>query len=264
MPKLVRIKPGGNWYVSFTNGKRSRRVRSGTTDRLEAQKFLARVTAQLSKPPEPEQQTVSDLLDAYLADRKGNVSAYQTLEFSVQKLKPYFGSAQPRHLTPAMSKGYIKLHRKKQSDGTTRRELGVLRAALSYGAKHKWMDVVPHVELPPSPQPRQRWLTRDEADRLIAACKSPHIKTYMALGIHTGARNSAILDLTWDRVDMDNERIFFTLPGRPTSKKRRGILPINATLKAVLEEAAILSQSNRVVEFRDGPVKNIKHAFNDA
>ena len=60
MPKLVRIKPGGNWYVSFTDGKRSRRITTGKTDKLEAHKFLIRVTAQLAKPPEPEQQIVSE------------------------------------------------------------------------------------------------------------------------------------------------------------------------------------------------------------
>lgn len=264
MPKLVRIKPGGNWYVAFTSGKRSRRVTTGTTDKLEAQKFLARVNAQLSKPPEPAQQTVSELLDAYLADRKGNVSAYATLEFAVKKLKPFFGAAQPRHVTIEMSKSYIQLHRKKQSDGTTRRELGTLRAAFEFGRRHKWYENSPSVEMPVAPEGRQRWLTRAEAEKLIAACKSPHIKAYMALGIHTGARKGAILDLTWDRVNMETGRIFFTRPGRPTSKKRRTIVPINATLRAVLEETAILAQSDWVVEWRDGPVLNIKHAFNDA
>jgi integrase len=192
MPKLVRIKPGGNWYVAFTSGKRSRRVTTGTADKLEAERFLARVNAQLSKPPEPEQQTVSDLLDAYLADRKGNVSAYATLEFAVKKLKPYFGAAQPRYVTIEMSKSYLQLHRKKQSDGTTRRELGTLRAAFEFGRKHKWYERSPDVEMPPAPEGRQRWLTRDEADRLVAACKSHHIKTFMAIGIHTGARRGAI------------------------------------------------------------------------
>lgn len=263
MSKLKRI--GEIWYVTFTKDGRSKRVSTGTPDKVEAEKVKAEVDSKLAKPPEQPQQTVGALLDAYLKDRKGNVSSYDTLMFSVAKLKPYFGAAQPRHLTQIMGNGYIKQRRKAgQSDGTTRRELGVLRAALEFGRKNKWFEVAPFVPMPPMPQARQRWLTRDEAAKLIAACKSPHIRTYMALGIYTGARRGAILDLTWDRVDMEAGHISYRLPGRQTSNKRRGMVPINATLKAVLEEAQTLAQSDYVVEWRDGKVLNIKHAFRDA
>lgn len=263
MSRLKRI--GDFWYVTFTKDGRSKRVSARTADKVEAEKFKAAVDAQLAKPPVQEQQTVSELLDHYLKDRKGNVSSYDTLKFSVAKLKPYFGAAQPRHLTQMMANGYIKQKRKAgQSDGTTRRELGVLRAALEYGRRNNWFQVAPHIPMPPMPESRERWLSREEAGKLLAACKSPHIKTYVALGLYTGARRGAILDLTWDRVDLKNGHITFKMPGRPTSKKRRGIVPMNATLRAVLEDAAILRTCDYVVEFRGGQVGNIKHAFHDA
>lgn len=263
MSRLKRI--GDKWYVTYTKDGRSQRLSARTSDKVEAEKFRAALDAQLAKPPQEHQQTVGELLDHYLKDRKGNVSSYDTLKFSVAKLKPYFGAAQPRHLTQTMGNGYIKQKRKAgQSDGTTRRELGVLRAALAYGVRNKWFTHAPHIPLPPMPQPRERWLTKEEAAKLLAACKSPHIKTYMALGLYTGARRGAILDLTWDRVDLVNGHISFKMPGRPTSNKRRGIVPINATLKAVLEEAAILRTCEYVVEFRGGQVADVKHAFRDA
>ncbi len=263
MSRLKQV--GGIWYVTYTQDGRSKRRSTRTDDKVKALQFKAVWDAYLAEPPTENQQTIGALLDEYLKDRKGNVSSYDTLKYATAKLKPYFGAVQPQHLTQTMGNGYIKQMRKAgQSDGTTRRELGVLRAALEFGRRNKWFAAAPHIPMPPMPQPKERWLTKDEAAKLLDACKSPHIKTYMALGIYTGARRGAILDLTWDRVSLEAGHISFKMPGRPTSNKRRGMVPINATLKAVLEDAAILSQSDYVVEFRGGPVKDIKHAFKDA
>lgn len=53
--------------------------------------------------------------------------------------------------------------------GTTRTELEALRAALRWAHRQNLIATVPALYLPPRPIPRERWLTRDEAERLIAA-----------------------------------------------------------------------------------------------
>ena len=59
--------------------------------------------------------------------------------------------------------------KKPVSDGTIIRELVTLRAALKWARGERWITDVPYIETPSQPEPRDRWLTREEADRLLWA-----------------------------------------------------------------------------------------------
>jgi integrase len=67
---------------------------------------------------------------------------------------------------------------------------------------------------------------------------NPRLALFIALGLDTAARREAILDLTWDRVDLAQGTINFQKPGRRITKKRRvrGV-PIARRLMPVLKEA---------------------------
>ena len=84
-----------------------------------------------------------------------------------------------------------------------RRSLEVLRAAIRYWHREYGpLPSVPVVVLPPKCEPRDKWLTRAEADRLIRAAEGvEHLKRFILLGLLTGSRTEAILSLTWDRID---------------------------------------------------------------
>ncbi|MEF9605363.1 tyrosine-type recombinase/integrase [Paracoccus sp. PXZ] len=60
----------------------------------------------------------------------------------------------------------------------------------------------PRIELPHTPQPRDRYLTRDEVERVLAAASAPHIRLAVLLMVTTAGRIGALLELTWDRVDL--------------------------------------------------------------
>ncbi len=60
---------------------------------------------------------------------------------------------------------------------------------------------------PPKPAPKDRYLTRAEIDQLLAAPAEPHIRLAILLMLSTAARVTAILELTWDRVDLDRGQI---------------------------------------------------------
>jgi integrase len=67
------------------------------------------------------------------------------------------------------------------------------------------------------------FLTRAEADHLLAAHKARHLRLFVEIGLHTGARHGAILALTWDRVDLIERVIDFRSSGerKPTSARWR-------------------------------------------
>src|SRR5262249_29289875 len=75
------------------------------------------------------------------------------------------------------------------------------------------------------------------------------------------ARHEAILSLTWDRVDLEQGRIDFRLPGRAETKKRRPNRPIDDRLLRLLRAAYKVREGDHVIMHRGGPVKAVKKAF---
>lgn len=93
------------------------------------------------------------------------------------------------------------------------------------------------------------------------AAKSPHIKLFVILGLSTGARAGAILDLTWDRIDFDHGTIDFRPSGRHQTNKRRTVVPMNQTAREALEEAYQARLSHFVVEYGGKQVGSVKKAL---
>jgi integrase len=142
------------------------------------------------------------------------------------------------------------------ADGTLRKELGVLKAALNWALKEDWIPKAPMFDLPPSGEARKRWLTKDEARLLLDAAESLHVRTFIALALFTAGRMSAILDLTWDRVD-EQAGVLDLSDGKAHGKKRRQRLPIASFLKPYLAEARAAATTRWVVEYRGGRVRDI-------
>jgi len=151
--------------------------------------------------------------------------------------------------------------RESVSDGTIRREIGTLRAALAWAKHERWIETVPNIESPPKPPPRERWLTREEFERLLAGCAQPHVRLFVLLAYHTAARAGAILDLTWDRVDFERRRIDYRRPGRRRTNKRRVTVPLNTVVLAALQEARPHALTDHVIEQHGRPVASIKKGF---
>jgi hypothetical protein len=61
------------------------------------------------------------------------------------------------------------------------RELAVLSAAINWAFKSGRITGTVAVTKPPKPAPRDRWLTRDEAARLIRAAKTAKARFYLPL-----------------------------------------------------------------------------------
>lgn len=232
-PRLIepiyRLRPrGGIHYVNFTEAGRTRSVSTGCRERADAEAWLRRFIAGRLSTPAPRQPTVAQILDAYGRDRDGQVTAPERIGYATKALNLELGDLQPADIGQEVSRRYIRARRDAgRSDGTIGREIIVLRAALAWAVRAKWIAAAPHVEAPPRPRPRHRWLTRDEARRLIDGAVKPHVRLFIVLALHTAARRGALLSLTWDRVDLDRRLIHLALPGRANRTKRRAIVPIN-------------------------------------
>jgi integrase len=149
------------------------------------------------------------------------------------------------HLTPGQLDAQVLQDYTQQrpvKPGTVRRELGALRTVLIWAGKQKLFsrDDMPSIDesvLPQDGPPRDKFLdTKQEQALWDQAMSWPdqRIKLFIALGLETAARREAILDLTWDRIDLGLKQIDYRVPGKRITKKRRTRVPISDRLMPVL------------------------------
>jgi integrase len=158
------------------------------------------------------------------------------------------------------------LERRQRSIGTMRFELGVLRAAINWAHKNGRLTRSVPVALPAAPAPRERWLTRQEAARLIRAARTHKARLYLPLfiliGLYTGRRKEAILSLRWPQIDLENGLIDFEVAGRNRTKKRRGRVRISARLLPHLRRARRRGTDvGYVLHINGTRIGNIKRGF---
>jgi len=85
---------------------------------------------------------------------------------------------------------------------TVNRHLAILRNLLRIARDEwQWIEVIPKIRLLSGENGRDRWLTPEEADRLIAAATS-HLQALIRFALTTGCRAREITGLEWYRVDL--------------------------------------------------------------
>ncbi len=202
--------------------------------------------------------TIGEILDAYYAD--STAVDLERIKYTIKRLKPYFGDSRPDQITRQGCRRYASQRRDDGvKDGTIRRELVTLRAALNWhDPQHKGV-----IELPEPPAAKDRWLTKAEFKKLLrTASQTPHLVVFLHTAIGTAARKEAIFQLLWENVDFDRGVISFIK--KQGGKNRAEVIPMTPTLKAVLQSAHDVSTTDHVVEWNEKPVKSIRSAFNKA
>lgn len=258
--RLYYRKDEGQWVIR--DGTRQKRTGYGYRERKEAERCLASYIASKappvrSGPAHPGELTVGEVLARYADDKGPTLHSPQSLLYSMKALLPYWGDLTCDSVRGSTCRAYAK-HRR-VADGTARRELGVLQAALNYTHAEGLLVHPIKVTLPPSGKSRTRWLTKGEADKLID-CAAPHLRRFIILSLYTGRRMRAVLDLTWTQVDLDAGIIWFA--DGPETKKRRGHARIPTPLFAHLNDWR--DRYTHVVHYRGRPVASIKTAVRRA
>jgi integrase len=249
----------GRFVVTWDeDGKRRRfRLRAATAGEAHSE---ARGLLLAAEAARPEGMTVAQIWAAYRDDRAGR-SIAESMIHTGKSVLPWFGHFLPSQITTADCRAYVADRRAAgRQDGTIWSQLGHLRNALSWAQKRGLIARAPYIERPAQPAPKERWLTHDEIDRLLAAEAEPHVRLAILLMLTTAARVGAALELTWDRVDL--EKGWVNLRTSEGRRKGRAIVPINGTLRAALTTAKDAALSDFVIEWAGGPVKSIKRGFN--
>ena len=255
MPEYSLTMHRGKLAVTFREGGKRLRISTGTADRGLAEARARELWARRTQAPS---ERVGDLWPRYVKDRITDGARADRFKAHWTALEPHFGHRLGKAINRDDCRVYALARREAgYAPSTIKTDLELLRACLRwrYGAE------APVVWIPPASKPREAWLTKEHARVLVDAAETPHIKLFLILGLATGARGGAILDLTWDRVDFTHGTIDFRASGRLQTNKRRTVVPMNANARPALEEAYKARLTDHVIEYNGRPVAAVKKAI---
>lgn len=197
-------------------------------------------------------------MGAYLAEKAGKRS-HGSMWTAWRALRATFGHLRPDQIDRELCKSYARARRLGGvTDGTIIKDLGVLKAALG------WAKAAGAVfEFPPTPAPREYHISRGECQRLADAAILGHVRLFIILAWCSAGRHSALLELTWDRVDFDRRSLRLATEGAQGRKGRASVY-INDWLLGALRTAYEARTCEYVIEWGGKPLKSIKRAFEAA
>jgi len=257
--RITRLRDG--LALTFEQDGKRRRFTLGTADPGEARQIAPALFAELTRPAG---RTVTDLWKGYETEKDGR-AVLETMKHTWKAIGPHFGARDGESITLEDCRAYTADRRRKgRSDGSIHTELGHLRTVLKWAEKRRLIARAPDVDRPVKPAPKDRYLTKDEARKILAAASLPHVRIAIHLMLATAARISAILDLKWERVDFKRRLISLVDPEDKTPRKGRATVPINDTLLAALAVARKEALSDYVVEWGGKKVSSIKRSIEKA
>lgn len=255
MPEYTLTWHRGKWTLSFRDGDRRLRITTGTADRGLAEARARELWARRNAAPS---ERIADLWPRYVKDRIADGARSDRFKAHWAALAPTFGERLGRSINKDDCRAYYEDRRKLgYARSTIKTDLELLRACLRW----RYGDQTPPLWVGPASAARDNWLTKEQARQIVDLADTPHVKLFVTIGLATGARAGAILDLTWDRVDFTHGTIDFRPAGRELTNKRRTVVPMNATARAALAKAQEGALTDHVIEYGGKPVASVKKAI---
>jgi len=276
-------KERGQWVIR--DGAKSIRTGCAQSDIEEAERRLAeyvgeKYTTSREKNRRASAISIADVLNIYVVDKGTNVSRPGELAQRVAALSAFFGEKMLIDINGPLCRKYAE---KRGSISMARRELQDLRAAINHHRKEGLCSEVIEVVLPEKEEPRERWLTKEEAVRMAKAAwryremqkghptkrrSRRHIVRFMLIALYTGTRSKAICNAALaprpgcGHFDLEAGLFYRQAQGVKKTKKRQPTCRIPHRLLCHLRRWKRLGIAKEfAVEFFNAPVSNIHKAF---
>jgi integrase len=239
-------------------------------------KHLAQASVKGSRAP--SQIPVADVLALYARDVAPHHARPRETAGRITRLLLFFGEKTLADINGGLCREFAA---QRSTDAAARRELEELRAAINHHRREGLCSEIVEIVLPEERPPRERWLTRDEAARLIWAAwryrelqkgkatqrrSRRHVAKFVVVALYTGTRAAAVcgaaLQPTPGRgwIDLDRGVFYRRPPGRRETSKRQPAIPLPNELLAHLRRWKRRGQ-RFAVEWNREPIKAVEKAF---
>lgn len=229
---LKRIKKDGTPYFRVRVRMKGHRPVEGNFERLtDAKKWVQDTESAIRegryfRTAEAQRRTFGELVDRYIRDeipkRRSCKKKYESQllwwkqelgHFVLKDITPaVIAEARDKLLRAPLARNHHqgKLPPQKQTKGpaTVVHYMAVLSHALSVAVREwMWMEDNPALKVrkPALPEGRSRFLSDDERESLLGACRvspNPYLYIVVVLALSSGARYSEIMGLRWQDVDL--------------------------------------------------------------
>ena len=271
---------------------RGREVSTGCSkgDLARAEQALADYVAKKHDPKaarakgDPNKVRVADTLIVYYQDRvlRDHLPRPKAIKKRLDDLNEFFGAYHVGDLNGDLQRRYAD---QRGSSSAARRDLGDLAAAINFYNKDRvgGVNLMFHAVLPDAPDPRDVWLTRQEAAHLIriawrarrrnrdgtpGPAMSKHLARFILIGLYTGTRAGAICGASLvpavgrGYVDLDRGVFHRKAIGARSTNKRQPTVDLPPRLLAHMRRWHRLGISKHsVIEYQGQPVQRINKAF---
>jgi len=254
--KCAHLKVKDSYYVQFPvtddgrclrlaqpgNGRLTR-WRVGSTNKGEAQKHEAIIKAKLlagtleSKRMKQLVVTFEQWAKEYIEIEE--VKRLRSYRERCQRIRdvlvPFFGKKLLQDITAKDVEDFRQERGKGRAVATVNVDHNIVKHMLKQAMKRDLLsrNVASLIPAPKPKNARNRVLEPEEWDRLYNAA-SDWFQPVLLTGYHTGMRLEEIIGLTWDRVDLEKNRIF--LPGSLTNIGQSREVPITPIRKRTLHQ----------------------------
>jgi integrase len=218
--------------------------------------------------------SVSMCLAIYAEEHAASVASPERIGYAIDALDRFWKDQPVSVIRGETCRRYAR--ERGVSDGTVRRELGTLRAAINHCFKEGYLTAAPAVVLPPRPAPRERWLTRQEAAFLLRAARAlrvdgRHLADFILCGLYTGSRKQTILALHIDTpsiyggyVDTKAGVLYRKPQGKRMTAKRQTPARLPTSYLARLRRHAANGRCYVVEDYRGNRVADIRKGWSNA
>lgn len=270
-PATWHIRDAGGYCRSTCCGKDD--IRSAER---ELERYIAAKRVETSGKRAADAIPIADILALYATEIAAHRARPRAAIARLGCLERIIGDRSLADINGALCRQYAA---RRGSQTAARRELEDLRAAIGHYRREGLCNEIPAITLPPRPPSRERWLTRDEAARLIWAAwrfreahgkdiraSRQHIARFILVALYTGTRSGAVCSAAFGRSPsfgrIDTERgVFHRRPeSRAETKKRQPPVPLPPRLLAHMrrwERRGDLAP----VTWNGRPVERMKRAF---
>jgi len=195
---------------------------------------IARGQFSLEKTRKPVPFSV--LIKQYEEYARTNWRDFERQKYFLHAFGKHFGDTPLSQITSWDIEKWKADLRKTLKPGSVNRHITVLKHMFKKSVEWGLAKTNPTVGIKrfPEADPRTRFLSEDELERLLAACKEqkrqPWLLPLVTVAVHTGMRRGELLGLLWSNVDLNRELI--TLQQHKTLKNK--YIPINEAAREAL------------------------------
>lgn len=232
---MALYQRGNIWWLRFTKPDGSTVRRStGTSDRTQAEEFHDLKKAEMWRVHwlgERPRRTWQEAVVRWLRDTDQKADHGKDVA-KLRWLDQFLGRKHLDEIDRDLIDRIGAAKRREASASTANRYLALMRAILRAARDEwEWIDRAPRVRLFREPSKRVRWITPQEAARLVEELPA-HLADMAAFTLATGLRQRNVSYLQWSQVDLARGMAWIHAD---QAKARKAIaVPLNADALAIL------------------------------